>query len=182
MSLPTPDEIGAAATQSFGNFSVQILGQSIVLLYKNCALALRNPKAVLLQLILPVLLVIAAVGLVEFYSTSDFVSKPVTHPSAETIPSIPICEAGKRHFSWTDPLFLQNGRYLPCYTFIYAPKDNAVVEKLVDDIRTMNEPEIPSSSVKGLAVDEVDQWLYDNGNQTASLCIHKYPVFHSMAK
>ncbi|XP_058772824.1 ABC transporter A family member 2-like [Vicia villosa] len=129
------------------------------LLKKNLLLSWRSKRAILLQLLSPILFIFLIFAIdkatkAQTSSTSPY--KSVTDPSSLPSPPIPPCE---------DKFSVK----LPCYDFAWSGDNNPKFHTIVSRIISNNPGRaIPISKVKSFRDKaEVDKWLFDNPMQCA---------------
>lgn len=132
-----------AATASINQRWHRRFGQQYVaLLSKNALVAVRNWRSTAIRIIIAPFLFIALIWLVNQAlvngNTGFDSSRSITDPTLHPVRPIPDC---------TKNLYLNAAS---CYEFVYAPNNNAVVNGIVDAIRTNNPGRpIPTSRVGG---------------------------------
>eukprot|EP00798_Chlamydomonas_sp_ICE-L_P019218 gene19218-25837_t len=116
--------------------------QTGALLKKNCLIRLRSWKSNVLQILSTFLLIfiIWAVDQAVTYSSSQFMGKgAVREPKPTPIDPIPDCR---------DNLYLKRGQ--SCYTIIYSPLGDPLVESIMEAVIRNNEPPLDRDSVIGM--------------------------------
>lgn len=139
--------------------------QAEVLIVKNATLAWRNKAAFGVQIMATFIFILLIFGIDRALRNNDAQQtsrKNIANPARTTVPDIPDC---------SKQIYIQ----LPCLTFIYAPKGDPDVEKVVAAIMSSNSPAIPANRVQGFAnSDAMDAYLFAN-KQTVSAGVEFFP-------
>eukprot|EP01104_Vermistella_antarctica_P004333 TRINITY_DN14803_c0_g1_i1.p1 TRINITY_DN14803_c0_g1~~TRINITY_DN14803_c0_g1_i1.p1 ORF type:complete len:874 (+),score=251.25 TRINITY_DN14803_c0_g1_i1:225-2846(+) len=123
------------------------------LVYKNTLLLVRRRRSTVIMLLAPVMVMILLIimqVLVNSNRMNEELFKEEKHQSPDDIDDIPRCSE-----FWEDY----------CYTFVYSPKNNKKVDKLVEKIRDAND--IPSKEVRSFeSPEKINKFIYNHPNTT----------------
>lgn len=121
-------------------------------------------KANVLQIIQSVFFVVLIWGTDRAITNSNErleALRDVAHPESKQVGHIPDCK---------DSMFLRKDR--ECKTFLYSPKDDPVVARIVNGMMWNNEPAVEDDRVLGFdSMHDVDQYLLDH-QETVLAAVH----------